>query len=154
MITLFVPFPFSESAKRHLHPLTQVQGFSFCQAREPLVTRDSIRRQSIFGLILFPNSASPVPHLCTRRQRLFYFWIRPVLKFCFSCIPSLHSSDLRRKFTRKSRQKLFLDASSSMDQQRVFDIPGLEATPGHMSAALHEMRQVTDEVSRTHTDKI
>jgi hypothetical protein len=41
-----------------------------------------------------------------------------------------------------------------MDQQRVFDVPGLEATPGHMSAALHEMRQVTDEVSRTHTDKI
>ncbi|KUL88511.1 hypothetical protein ZTR_05479 [Talaromyces verruculosus] len=33
-----------------------------------------------------------------------------------------------------------------MDQQRVFDVPGLEATPGHMSAALHEMRQVTDEL--------
>lgn len=42
-----------------------------------------------------------------------------------------------------------------MDQQRLFEVPeGLEATPGHMSAALHEMRQVTDEVSRTHTDKI
>lgn len=41
-----------------------------------------------------------------------------------------------------------------MDQHQFFEVPkGLEAIPAHMSAALQEMRLVTEEVSRTHAYK-
>lgn len=40
-----------------------------------------------------------------------------------------------------------------MDPQLLFEVPeGLEATPGHMSAGLQEIRLVTDEVSTTRAD--
>jgi hypothetical protein len=39
-----------------------------------------------------------------------------------------------------------------MDQHQAVEVPeGLEGIPAHMSAALHEMRLVTDAVSTTHT---
>jgi hypothetical protein len=41
-----------------------------------------------------------------------------------------------------------------MDQHRLIEVPeGLERIQAHMSAALQEMRLVTDEVSRPHADK-